>query len=104
MKIDQSVQSVVITAGTTRNAEIKPPQEATYQPQESTVALSPLSARMREISSSMANGSTFDPSRLSDIKQAISEGRMKVDVTKIANGLVDSVRQMLGQAQEPAPL
>ena len=102
MKIENSAPLLVATTGTVKNGEAKPAQGVSTQPQESTVALSPLSTRMQEISSGMARNSSFDPSRLAEIKQAISEGKMKVDVSKIASGLVDSVRLMLSQAQEPA--
>ena len=102
MKIENSAPLLVATTGTVKNGEAKPAQGVSTQPQESTVALSPLSTRMQEISSGMAKSPSFDPSRLAEIKQAISEGKMKVDVSKIASGLVDSVRLMLSQAQEPA--
>ena len=102
MKIETSTPLLVTATGTVKNNEAKPAQSVATQPQESTVALSPLSTRMQEISTGMAKNSTFDPNRLAEIKQAISEGKMKVDVSKIANGLVDSVRLMLSQAQEPA--
>ena len=102
MKIENSTPLLVTATRTVKNGEAKPAQSVTTQPQESTVALSPLSTRMQEISSGMAKSSAFDSNRLADIKQAISEGKMKVDVSKIASGLVDSVRLMLSQAQEPA--
>ena len=102
MKIENSTPLLAAATGTIKNSEAKPAQSVATQPQESTVALSPLSTRMQEISSGMARNSTFDPNRLAEIKQAISEGKMKVDVSKIASGLVDSVRLMLSQAQEPA--
>ena len=93
---------MVAATGTVKNGEAKSAQTVATQPQESTVALSPLSTRMQEISTGMTKSSTFDPSRIAEIKQAISEGKMKVDVSKIASGLVDSVRLMLSQTQEPA--
>ena len=102
MKIENSTPLIVAASGTVKNGEAKSAQSVTTQPQESTVVLSPLSSRMQEISSGMAKSSTFDPNRLADIKQSISEGKMKVDVSTIASGLVDSVRLMLSQAQEPA--
>ena len=36
-----------------------------------------------------------DSARVSEIKQAISEGRFSVDSEKVADGLIESVRQML---------
>ena len=102
MKIENSTPLLAAATGAIKSGEAKSTQSVATQPQESTVALSPLSTRMQEISSGMARNSTFDSHRLAEIKQAISEGKMKVDVSKIASGLVDSVRLMLSQAQEPA--
>lgn len=36
-----------------------------------------------------------DQARVDEIKQAISDGRFQVDANKVADGLIDSVRQML---------
>ena len=36
-----------------------------------------------------------DEARVNEIKQAISDGRFQVDANKVADGLIDSVRQML---------
>ena len=39
----------------------------------------------------------IDTARVNDIRQAISEGRLELDTSKIADGLVQSVRHMLGE-------
>lgn len=62
---------------------------------DSQVALSPLSARLQEIEASVAAGPAVDTKRVAEIKQAISEGRFKVNPERIADGLLNSVRQML---------
>lgn len=38
----------------------------------------------------------IDTARVDEIRQAISEGQMELDTGKIADGLIDSVRDMLG--------
>lgn len=39
----------------------------------------------------------IDTARVNEIRQAISEGRLELDTSKIADGLVQSVRDMLGE-------
>ncbi len=39
----------------------------------------------------------IDTARVNDIRQAISEGRLELDTSKIADGLIQSVRHMLGE-------
>lgn len=58
------------------------------------VALSPLSARLQEISGG-DTASVVDTARVAEIRQAIAEGHFKVNPERIADGLLDSVRQML---------
>lgn len=66
------------------------------------VALSPLSARLQEIGASIASSPAVNAERVAEIKQAIAEGRFKVDPEKIADGLLENVRQMLGRDRRPA--
>ncbi|MCK7498299.1 MAG: flagellar biosynthesis anti-sigma factor FlgM [Comamonadaceae bacterium] len=50
---------------------------------------------MHEIEAAMANVAVVDVERVAEIKQAISEGRFKVDAERVADSLIQSVRQML---------
>ncbi|MGM8930858.1 flagellar biosynthesis anti-sigma factor FlgM [Salinicola sp. MH3R3-1] len=43
------------------------------------------------------DSSDIDTARVNEIRQAISEGRLELDTGKIADGLVKSVRDMLGE-------
>jgi negative regulator of flagellin synthesis FlgM len=43
----------------------------------------------------MASTPVVDRARVDEIRQAISEGRFKVDAGRIADGLIESVRQLL---------
>jgi negative regulator of flagellin synthesis FlgM len=38
-----------------------------------------------------------DAARVAELKRAISEGRFKVNPERVADGLLESVRQMLAQ-------
>lgn len=97
MKIDNSVKSLGGIASGARKDSAKAPAAAP-QPsagQGSAVALSPLSARLQEIESSLASSPVADSERVNSIREAISAGTFKIDASKIADGLIDSVRQML---------
>ncbi|HCX32940.1 MAG TPA: flagellar biosynthesis anti-sigma factor FlgM [Rhodocyclaceae bacterium] len=57
--------------------------------------MSSAAGRMHEIESMLANVPLADPARVAEIRQAIAEGRFRVDAEKVADGLIESVRQML---------
>lgn len=59
------------------------------------VELSSLSSSLNKAEAAMASTPEIDRSRVEEIRQAISEGRFKIDANRIADGLIDSVRQML---------
>ena len=50
----------------------------------------------------IANTPVVDSAKVDEIKQAITEGRFKVDTGKVADGLIESVRQMLTAQPGPA--
>ena len=97
MKIDNSVKSLGGLASGARKDAAKT-QAAPAQPaagQSAEVELSSLSTRLQEIGSSLASTPVADSERVNAIRQAISSGTFKIDASKIADGLVDSVRLML---------
>lgn len=69
---------------------------------EAKVELSSLSSSLIKAEEAMAATPAVDRNRVDEIRQAISEGRFKVDANRIADGLIESVRQML-DAQTPRP-
>lgn len=94
MKVDSSVQSV----GGLSGGASKPAKSVASRPTAAKgeqVDLSPLSARLQEIEAEMANTPVADAGRVAEIKQAIADGRFQVNPERIADGLLDSVRQML---------
>lgn len=64
-------------------------------PSAPTVQLSTLSARMREIESRLGNAGVVDAARVEQIKQAISDGRFKVNADVVADKLIDTVRELI---------
>lgn len=95
MKIDNSVSSIGgVPSGESRQRPGKssaPPAEASGD----KVALSSLASRMQEVEAALANVPVADASRIAEIKQAMAEGRFQVDASKVADGLIESVRQMI---------
>lgn len=63
------------------------------------VDISAASTRLHE---SAASASPVDAQRVAEIKQAISEGRFKINPERIADGLLASVSEMLGHAGSAA--
>ncbi|KYC29231.1 Anti-sigma-28 factor, FlgM [Sterolibacterium denitrificans] len=100
MKIDSSIKSLGGLSGEARKDAAKPAGTASspaagQSTQSAEVALSPLSARLQELESAMATTPVADSQRVAAIREAIAAGTFQVDASKIADGLVDSVRQML---------
>lgn len=95
MKIDNSVGSVGgLPSGESRPRPGKSSTPSTAASGEK-VELSSLSARMQEIEATLANVPVADANRIAEIKQAMAEGRFQVDASKVADGLIESVREMI---------
>jgi len=92
MKIDNVSKAVTSTASGDK------PQRAgkaeTSAPQQDTVELSALSAQLQTFQSDATDG-TVDTARVDEIKQAISEGRFKVNADVVADRLLQTVRDLL---------
>ncbi|MFD2189655.1 flagellar biosynthesis anti-sigma factor FlgM [Pistricoccus aurantiacus] len=55
-------------------------------------------ASVTRLSQASTNASQdIDTARVAEVRQAISEGRLEIRADKIADGLIDSVRDMLGE-------
>ena len=54
-----------------------------------------LSTQLQNIEKNLSNGEVFDAARVEEIKQAISEGRFTVNTEKVADRLLESVRDLL---------
>lgn len=97
MKIDSAVKSL----GGPQAGETKPRQQAGTVPAPAAggdkVQLSSLSSSLQKAETAIANAPVVDRARVDEIRQAISEGRFKIDAGRIADGLIDSVRQMLNE-------
>ncbi len=117
MKIDNSIKTVagvIVSDGQKRadkvtvsdgqkradkNAGVNP----NTAPPGDNVHLSPLSSQLQAIEGDLASSSVVDTARVAEIKQAISEGRFKVNPEVVADRLLETVRELIqlhrGKAQ-----
>ena len=101
MKIDNSVKatgSLPSNDGRARSAKESPKAESS-NPGSERVELSSLSSRMLQMEEAISNTPVVDSTKVDEIKQAMSEGRFKVNTERVADGLIESVRQMLSTQQ-----
>jgi negative regulator of flagellin synthesis FlgM len=101
VKIDNSVKatgSLPSNDGRARSAKESSKAESSNAGSE-RVELSSLSSRMLQMEEAISNTPVVDSAKVDEIKQAMSEGRFKVNTEKVADGLIESVRQMLSTQQ-----
>lgn len=93
MKIESSTKP----AGTTLVKESRSQSSAkTSATSGEEVQLSSLSAQLR----ASDDGSVFDAARVSEIKQAISEGRFSINPEAIADRLITSARELVNSQRQ----
>lgn len=95
MKIDNSLKPV--GPGTVSSSRPKATASGTSAGSAAEVKLSTASAQLAGASS----GAPIDGARIAEIKQAISEGRFTVNAEAIADGLINTARDLL-QSQRKA--
>ena len=96
MKIDSSVKSVssgAVSGGGSRAG--KGAASASNSGAGDRVQLSPLSAQLQAIESSMADTPVVDSARVAEIRNAIAEGRFKVNPDAVAEHLLQTARELL---------
>ena len=98
MKIDGTGKPLGPTStSTTRNSSGNTPTNSTSATPSAgaQVDVSSTSSRLRELESTIANVPVVDSARVDEIKQAIADGRFKVNADRVADSLIESGRQML---------
>jgi negative regulator of flagellin synthesis FlgM len=95
MKIESSGKS--IAPSTTAEARPRAPAnpENAVSASAEKVQFSSLSSSLAKAEASIAQTPVVDSKRVEEIKQAIANGEFKIDAGRIADGLIDSVREML---------
>jgi negative regulator of flagellin synthesis FlgM len=96
VKIDDSLKKTAgLSVGTTQTRPGKGAEKA------STVGKAPaesdsvhLSSKLQSLTQAGGNG-VFDAGKVEEIKSAIANGTFKVDPEKVANGLLDTVNDLI---------
>lgn len=97
MKIDSGVKSVGTSVAANRPANGANVQRAPEAASAARVDISSLSARLQVVTAELSGETPVDSTRINEIKQAIVEGRFTMSPERIADGLLQSVREMLGK-------
>ena len=96
MKIDNSIQTTVSLSETpTRPGKTGQRTEGVANSSDSVQ----LSTQLRNIEQNLANGEVFNTARVEEIKQAISEGHFVVNPEKVADRLLETVRDLIQSRQ-----
>lgn len=98
MKIDNSVKSSGQVSGDSKTRAARGPSSAPVQTSAGGTQVA-LSGKLDQI---VAQTPVVDGARVDEIKQAISDGRFQVNPEKVADGLIESVRQMLSAQPQSA--
>jgi negative regulator of flagellin synthesis FlgM len=97
MKINDSIkQTVDLTADKVGvKSGKKAEQTSTSAPATESVTLSSLSSQLQSLEAKVSGTEVFDAEKVDAIKSAIASGQFKVDSGKVADGLIDSVKDFL---------
>lgn len=95
MKINSTVSPLGSATTDSRTKATPGAKRGTTPPADTEVSLSPLSSKLQEIQATASSDAPVDTQRVAEIRQAIAEGRFKINPERIADGLLGSVRDML---------
>lgn len=97
MKIDSSLKktgSIGVESTQTRAGK-GADKAASVSPAPSESDSVHLSSQAQSLTQASASGGVFDTNKVAEIKSAIAEGRFQVDPEKVANGLLDTVSDLI---------
>ncbi len=100
MKIENSINATSAAPGDISSA--KPAQRAAITVQNASGGPGDsvqLSTQLQNIENNLSNAGVFDSARVEEIKQAISKGRFVVNPEKVADRLLETVRDLLSARQ-----
>lgn len=97
MKINDSIKKSVglDTEKLSTNTGKKAEKSSTGAQSTESVTLSPLSAQLQSLEAKVSSTEVFDAEKVDAIKSAISSGKFRVDSEKVADGLIDTVKDLL---------
>lgn len=82
-KVDKSRRKTAEPAGTTSDNK------------SGSVTLSPMSSQLQSLEAKMATDNVFDADKVDSIKAAIGNGTFKIDSSKVADGLISTVKDLV---------
>lgn len=83
-----------ITSHSSAKGKSSPPSSAP-QTNSTNVSLGTTAAQLNSMESSMMNAPIVDTNKVAEIKQAISDGRFKVDSEVVADKLIETARDLI---------
>ncbi|HSQ03484.1 MAG TPA: flagellar biosynthesis anti-sigma factor FlgM [Burkholderiales bacterium] len=95
MKIEHTSKSVVSLVASDKHRRTEKSGQAVAQSGAEKVDLSPLSSQLQAVDPGQTTDGVFDAARVQEIKQAISEGRFKVNADVVADRLLETVKELL---------
>lgn len=99
MKIDKPAKPIPanLLEGTARApGKGSPSSSAPQQSETTSVSLGSTAAQLRSLEGDIANGPVINAAKVAEIKQAISDGRFKVNANAVADNLLETVRNLIG--------
>lgn len=101
MKIDKPSKPLPASTATEGGAHAAAkgkanPTPAAAQRSDTSVSLGSAATQLHSMENSMANTPVVNAAKVAEIKQAISEGRFKVNSEAVAGRLIDTVRDLIG--------
>lgn len=70
-------------------------KSSTPVPSSHNVQISSLSSQLQAMQSTQASNAVFEAKKVEEIKLAIAEGRFQVNSEKVADGLLETVKDLL---------
>ncbi|MHB1099068.1 MAG: flagellar biosynthesis anti-sigma factor FlgM [Burkholderiales bacterium] len=98
MKIDNSLKPVATGASVSKTPAPRVGSDSKTQPEN--VQFSALSTQLKAATSSMTGAPVVNTDKINQIKQAISEGRFKINPEAISSKLINSVKDLI-QSNQP---
>lgn len=99
MKIDNSINPAnpagIPATSAVRSPATGPAASSPAAGGADAVHLSALSSQMQSVGASLANAPVINQAHVDEIKQAIAEGRFKVNPEVVADRLMDTVRELI---------
>lgn len=72
------------------------PAPAAQPSSDTSVSLGSTAAQLRSMESNLANTPVVNAAKVAEIRQAISDGRFKVNSEAVAGRLIETVRDLIG--------